>query len=271
MKVDAIVLAGARNDGPLKTRSAAEYEALIAVNGRPLVDYVVQALLDCGQIDRIIIVGPKSLQKLYRDPKIRVKLHRESMVENVKVGLTEVSPEAKVLLVTADIPLLTGEAVTDFLHRCQAHEAAIYYPIVRKESNEAAYPNVERTYLKLKDGVFTGGNLALLEPKVISQCYQLLERVVALRKQPVKLVRMLGLSFIIRLAFNRLTIAEIEKRAERILGFTGVAIESPFPQIGVDVDKPSDLDLVTRILATEGNQQGEVAESAGCEAKIQEA
>ena len=44
---------------------------------------------------------------------------------------------------TGDIPLLTPEAVDDFLSRCQGVSADIYYSIVSKEANEAAYPGVK--------------------------------------------------------------------------------------------------------------------------------
>ena len=38
--------------------------------------------------------------------------------------------------------------------------------------------------------------------------------------------------------------AEIEERVRLILGFRGVAVVSPYPEVGIDVDKPQDLALV---------------------------
>ncbi len=249
MRIDAVVLAGASNQGLLRTESQAEFEALIEVAGRPLVDYVVQALMGSEHIHDIVLVGPEALEQIYSEQRIRIVRNGGSMAENIKLGLTQVSGQHQVLLVTADIPLLTTEAVDDFLDRCRAKKAAIYYPVVSQEANERAYPGVKRTYLKLVEGVYTGGNLALIEPEVVNRCYRVLEKAVALRKQPVKLIRMLGLRFIVKFACHRLTIADIERQAQKILGFTGVAVPCPYPEIGVDVDKPSDLAIVQQALS----------------------
>lgn len=249
MKVDAIVLAGASNQGLLKSESEVEYEALIDVAGRPIVDYVIQALLGSKHIEKIVLVGPQPLETMYSNSQIFVVRSGGSLAENIKLGLTRVTGQRQVLLVTADIPLLTSEAVDDFLRRCQEKKAAIYYPIVSREANERAYPGVKRTYVKLVEGVYTGGNLALIEPVVVNRCYKLLERAIAMRKKPLQLIRMLGFKFILKFAFNRLTISEIEKQAQKILGFVGVAVPCPYPEIGIDVDKPSDLELVRQALA----------------------
>lgn len=249
MKVDAVVLAGAMNQGPLREESDAEYEALIDIGGRPIVDYVVKALLGSQYVDQVVVVGPDLLEVLFKDQRITVTPHGASLAENIKLGLAHLSQSRKkVLLATADIPLLTVEAVDDFLRRCEQEEAAIYYPIVSKETNESAYPGVKRTYVRLREGVYTGGNLVLLSPEVVERSYAILEKAIAMRKKPAQLARLLGFKFILKLMLHRLTIPEIERQAERILGFKGVAICSPYPDIGIDVDKPSDLELVRRAL-----------------------
>ena len=40
-----------------------------------------------------------------------------------------------------------------------------------------------------------------------------------------------------------------------ILGFMGVAIISPYPEIGTDVDKPSDLELAERVMSVRGSKE----------------
>lgn len=72
----------------------------------------------------------------------------------------------------------------------------------------------------------------------------MIAQAVAMRKNPLKLSRLLGFKFILKLLFNRLSMAEIEERVRLILGFRGVAVVSPYPEVGIDVDKPQDLALV---------------------------
>ncbi|HAH96174.1 MAG TPA: hypothetical protein DCL69_04630, partial [Firmicutes bacterium] len=58
MTVDVIVLAGARNNGPLSMASDAAYEAEIEIAGHPMVWYVLKALREIAAIERIVVVGP---------------------------------------------------------------------------------------------------------------------------------------------------------------------------------------------------------------------
>lgn len=89
----------------------------------------------------------------------------------------------------------------------------------------------------------------LMAPNVIDDCYMMIQRVVALRKKPVRISRMLGFRFIIKLALRRLTISEIEKRVENMFGLQALAIISFYPEIGTDIDKPSDWEIARRVLS----------------------
>lgn len=250
MKVEAVVLAGARNDGKLKGVSECEFEALIKVGDRPMVEYVIDALQGAGSVERMVVVGPRELAAACEGVDgIDWVEFGSSMVENIQIGIERLDAKGHVLIVTSDIPLITAEAIDDFIRRCGQTTADIYYPIVRRETNERAFPGVRRTYVRLKDGVFTGGNLALLEPEIVPACRDVIEQAVSMRKKPLKLSRMLGFRFILKLMFNRLSLAEIEERVHRVLGFRGIGVESPYPEVGIDIDKPEDLELIERVLS----------------------
>lgn len=247
MKVEAIVLAGAANAGKLQDVSDVDYEALITVAGRPMVHYVLDALKGAPSIERVILVAPRAaLDRLGALGGVETVEGGASMVENLRRGIERMRSREFALVVTSDIPMLHPEAVEDFLRRCRERSADIYYSIVAKESNEAKFPGVARTYVRLKDGVFTGGNLALVKPEVVHACEPMIAQAVAMRKNPLKLSRLLGVKFIVKLLFNQLTLAEIEERVYKILGFRGVGVVSPYPEVGIDVDKPQDLELVER-------------------------
>jgi GTP:adenosylcobinamide-phosphate guanylyltransferase len=247
MRVDAIVLAGARNDGKLQHSSPALYEALIAINGSVMADYVLAALRGCPAVDRVLLVGPEALRPQITTPGVEfAACSGASMIDSIRVGMENLASKRKVLLVTSDIPLINTEAVSDFLERCRSSQADIYYPVVCKEVSEQRFPGARRTYVRLREGVFTGGNLVLLQPEIVDSCHHLIEQAIAMRKQPLQLARLLGGRFFLKLLVNRLSVHEIEARVERILGFRGVAVITPYPEIGIDVDKPSDLELVER-------------------------
>lgn len=248
MVIDAIILAGASNNGALRAVTDTPYEALIDINGRTMLDYVVDAVVGAKSISRVVVVGPAKALDSLAGRVYKVVQCGDSMVENILIGLEVLHATGKVLLVTSDIPLLTSEAIEDFLKRCSEREADIHYPVVAKEVNETRYPGVKRTYVRLIEGTFTGGNLALLDPEVVRQCHLMIEKAVQMRKKPWQLSRLLGFRFIVKFLFSRLSIEEIEGRVRLMLGFRGVGIISPYPEIGIDVDKPSDLELVRNVL-----------------------
>lgn len=254
--IDAIVLAGAANTGKLREVSSASAEAIIPVAGRPMLWYVVNALHQSTQIGRVIVVGPPEVAQIDYGPGAQRVVHLpsgSSMVENLLRAVDYVKGESRVLVVTSDIPLLTAEAVDDFIERCKATEADIYYPIVSKETNEAKYPGVQRTYVKLLEGTYTGGNLALVAPEALIRGRRVIEQAFLMRKKPIKLARLLGFRFILKFILNRLSLHEIEQRVTDILGCSGRAVVSPFPEVGIDVDKPSDMQVVEQELAAQGD------------------
>lgn len=215
-----------------------------------MVEYVVETMLKVENLGQLVIVGPQEIRSLAPANSIFVPC-KDSMVANLKVGIEALGlAKAPYLLVaTSDIPLITVAAVDDFIKQCFQYEAKVYYPLVTREANQVKYPQVERTYFTLKEGTFTGGNLMLLDPSILEQQYDLVDQLVSLRKKPAKIIKMLGFKFIYKYVKKTLSLEEIEKRAEVIIGYKGKAIVSNYPEIGIDVDKPSDLKLMEEIFS----------------------
>jgi GTP:adenosylcobinamide-phosphate guanylyltransferase len=248
MRVDAVVLAGAKNDGKLQQADPAEFEALIDINGKVMLDYVLAALRGCEEIGRVVVVGPDCLAERVTAPNIEYIRCGETMFDNLRLGIASLQSDTKVLIVTSDIPLIEPEAIQDFIRRCNTVEADVYYPITSKEVNEQKYPGVHRTYVTLQEGVFTGGNLVLLSPDFVEHRQHLIIKAIMMRKKPWQLARLLGFKSFVHMMTNKLSIREIEARVEQNMGFKGIGIISPYPEVGIDVDKPSDLELAIAAL-----------------------
>ncbi len=248
--MDAIILAGGLNSGPLRRVSPVQYEAEIEIAGRPMLDYVISALRSVSSISRIVVVGPESM--LSEEIKKSVDLIAspgKSSIDSLINGLELLNTSNPVLVLTSDIPLITKEALEDFLERCRKRKGDIYYSFVSKELNDQKYPGVQRTYVKLREGIFTGGNLVLLAPRIIKDNGDLLKKAAALRKKPIQLGKLLGWKCLFLLLIGKLTIGEIEERVSKMFNFNAVGVISPFPEVGIDVDKPSDLKLANEILS----------------------
>jgi len=212
-----------------------------------MISYVIEALRNTPRIKDIVVVGPDVLADILPSG-VRLIQSGDSLTDNILRGAEALKGSPKVLLVTSDIPFIHREAVEDFLDRCAELQADLYYPIISKEANEQVFPGCVRTYVTLKEGTFTGGNMVLATPAVLSNSKALVQQVVVFRKKPWRLARLLGFSFFLKFFLKRLSLSELEKRASQLLGVRGVAVISPYPEIGTDVDKPSDLELAERLI-----------------------
>jgi|SRR5690554_1336012 GTP:adenosylcobinamide-phosphate guanylyltransferase len=249
--MDAVILGGAENSGSLKKSAGARYEAQIEITGRPMIDFVVAALDKLECIDRVVVVAAEEVAAGLKGKKIwKVVSPGPDMVESLHRALQSFRGEGGgyVLVLSSDIPLITVEALRDFLQQCQEREADIYYSLVPRQAIEERFAGVQRTYVRLKDGTFTGGNVVLINPEAILSYSDYLRQAIQLRKHPLKLCRLLGIKFFLKFLAGRLTVSEIEVRVEELIKLKGAGVVSLYPEIGIDVDKPSDLQFARAIL-----------------------
>lgn len=246
--MNAVILAG-DNQADLARINAAN-KALLNICGRPMIEYVVDALRNSSSVSSISIVGPVKLLKECIGNRIDYYFEdRGSFFENLEAAMQPFKTDRRVIIISSDIPMITGQVVDDFVNRCINADADLCYPIVEKSLNESMFPGFKRTYVRLKEGTFTGGNMFYVNPAIIDKCRQFATRLVEYRKTPWKTARILGLDLLILLTIGRLSISKVEQRFYELLGIRGVAIISPFPQLANDVDKPSDIEMVEKYLA----------------------
>ncbi len=251
---DAIILAGGINTKSLGTANSQPYEALIEIAGRPMVSFVAEALAASAQVDRIFVIGPaRELAACALPAGTTVLEGGVTMLDTISIGITALGHQNRVLIATADIPLLTAAAVDDFLAQCSKTPADLYYPVVGKEVNKRHYPASKRTYARLSDGVFTGGNIFLVNPAIVPQCMKVAAKIIANRKNPWKMACTIGWLFLLRFVTGMLSLKAAERKVSEILGITGAVIQSSYPELGIDVDKESDLELVRITVATGKN------------------
>jgi len=226
--MEALILAGGRTEGlPVPCK------ADLPLGEGTMLDVVVQAFREAGSIRKVTVV---------RDAG-------DSMLANLLRGVEGLGlpSQAHVLVSSCDIPFLTGEAVDDFLHRCTG-EADVYYPIIRREDCEGIFPGARRTYARLREGTFTGGNLFLVRVGSLPLLAERLERLIQRRKSPLRLAAELGFGltaeFLLSMWLGTLSIPRLERKAARLTGIRTQAVLTPFAEIGTDIDKRDDLGLL---------------------------
>lgn len=244
MNFDSLVIAGGKNDGQLKQYSDQEYESLIEIAGKPMVQHVIEAVKGVKEIDNIITVGPEKLNQI-TGKDYNILKPEGTLVDNVKRGMKLLNEDHHIIIITSDIPLVTPKIIKEFIDKCKAEmKYDFFYPLISKEDNIKKYPGVERTYVHLKEGVYTGGNLVMVSPSIIQGPLDWYDKLFSLRKRPFKMSQMMGIKIIIKFIFRQLTISDVEKRVSNIIGHSCKALIFEHPEIGFDVDKPSDLKMM---------------------------
>ncbi len=256
---DALVLGGGDPGDEFAAAHQVRVKSMIPVAGKPMGQWVLEALRQSGAVGRVAYVGPLSA-----DMATLVDLQvtdRGSLIANLEAGvaaLQECRPaeshttSPRVLVSTADIPMLSAQMVRDVL--ANAPEAGVVYPVVCKEVCEATYPGVKRTYARLQDGTFTGGNLFMVDPALIGEFIPRLRALLAARKAPLRLAALIGPGILLRLVTGRLRVAQLEHKVSDLLGVKARALITPHAAVGTDVDKESDLLLAQRVLIGKDNQ-----------------
>lgn len=243
--LNAVILSGDKNsafgDGFSK--------ALVTIRDKIMIEYVVGALKGCSSIGKIAVVGPAEKLRPHLGGRVDFLIEgKGGLLENALKGMDVFRDSERVLLLTCDIPFLTPEALEHFISECRKTNADLCYPIVTREANETKFPGAKRTYAHLKEGTFTGGNLFYINPAVVERSLGIARQMIEYRKKPWKMCRVLGWDFVIRLLMGNLTIPGVEERVSKLLNLKVAAINSPYPEIGNDVDKESDLEMVRQFM-----------------------
>ena len=247
-KYNVIILAGGRAPW-LEQVAGTDIRCLASLQGHRIIDYLVAALKDSGRVDKILVAVPQGVRTQWPEGVITCTAS-EDLPSTASAAVAALGEKGKILFVCDDIPLLQGEDVADFLQQCEDNPgASLYYPIITKEDCLAHYPEGLRTYARIREGVFTGGNMMLIDGSVIAQVEQKAREIFLRRKRPLALCKWLGFGFIIKFLLHWLTKAELEARVSYLLGFPCRGIISRYPAIGMDIDKLSDWQLAEKYLA----------------------
>ena len=245
MRVDAVVLGG--GDGSAIDPQS-RFKGLVRVSGKPMIEWVVDAMRQADLVSGVAAVVP-SAEDLgpWADRVDKLVVSDGGFMDNVIAGIESFRVDRPVLVSTGDLPLLDGPALDDYIRASLASGADITYPVIRKSDILLQFPETERTFVRLKDGPVTGGNMMILNPALVSGARELGERLFAARKSPVGMARVLGVRFIVRLLTGRLEVHELEAKMGELLGGTGAAVFTRHASIGLDVDKPADVAFAERM------------------------
>ncbi|QUH25332.1 nucleotidyltransferase family protein [Serpentinicella alkaliphila] len=242
--MNAVILAGEDNN----KKSDIEHKAGILINGIPMINYVINALEQNSRISRIIVVGNKQKLKDIIKSNIDIIDGNGSMFDNFKTGIDYLNTNEKALIVTCDIPLITTNNIDDFLNKAIESNGDLCYPIIHKINCEEKYSDLKRTHVTLKEGIFTGGNIILVNPTITNKIEEKARVLIKHRKNPIAMTYNLGVGFLGKLLTKQLSVIELENHLSKLLNIRAKAIVTSFPELGCDVDREEHLEKIKKYI-----------------------
>jgi hypothetical protein len=234
---------------PLYAATQGNPKALVDMAGKPMVQWVLDALTEARSINNVIIVGLTDKSGLKCGKKMYFVSNQGKMVENLQAGAKkahEIDPKADhVLIVSSDIPAITGEMVDWVVKTAMETKLDVYYNVIPREVMEKRFPGSKRTYTRFKDMEICGGDMNVGRVKtIVSDDTDLWEKITNSRKSPLKQAALIGFDTAFLLLTRKLTLQKAETNITNRLKVTGKVIVCPYAEVGMDVDKPHQLEIM---------------------------
>ncbi len=254
----AIILAGQRPGiDPLAAHFGQSWKALVPIAGEAMLTRVVRTLNAVPDIGKILVLG--------QDPSVLAPALAGAEKVHVLPSGTGISTSIlahagadyapwPVLVTTADHPLLTPAMVQTFLAQAGRAGADVSVAMVEKQVMLAEYPDTRRTWLRFRDGHWSGANLFALRTQRAQAALTLWSAAEQDRKKAWKLFLHFGPMLAVRALTRTIGLADALARAGQRLGLSARLIAMPMAEAAIDVDKPADHALAETILARRSDQ-----------------
>ena len=248
--MDAIVTAGGipLPEDPLYPYTNGDSKALVDIAGKPMIQWVLDALGDAKHVDNVIIIGLSPKSSVTCKKPLHFISNQGRMLSNIVVGVNkslELDPKTDyVLVASSDIPGINAEMVDWLVETCMQTKEDIYYGVVPREVMETRYPGSNRTYTKLKDIQLCGADMHITHVSMATEHLEMWEELIGNRKSPLKQAATIGFGTLLRVATRSITLDELVVTVTKRLGITGRPIIWEFAEPGMDVDKPHQLELL---------------------------
>jgi len=203
MKIDAVITAG---DGRAARRLFKKNKALLDVAGKPIIRHIVEVLLQCDEIGRIVVVGPRdAFLEVIGDLDVDIVQQKRSLVENAWEGFLHTIPECRqeggcsdeiiekyrdkyVLFLSGDIPLISVQEIKQFLSQCDMDRydyvaGATPEEILKLFGPRKGRPGIKMATFHMRDGNLRQNNLHTARPFALMESIDLVLKAYEYRYQ----------------------------------------------------------------------------------------
>ncbi len=248
--MDAIVIAGGipLPEEPLYPYTQGHPKAMLDLAGKPMIQWVLDALSESTTIENVVITGLTEKSGITCKKPLCFIPNQGKMLDNIRAGarkVMEINKQAEhVLIVSSDIPTIKGEMVDWVVNAAMETDEDVYYNVIPREVMEKRFPGSKRTYTHLEGMDVCGGDMNMARASLVAGEAGIWEQITNARKSPLKQAAMIGYDTLFLLLLRRLTLEKAVEKVARRLKITGRGILCPYAEVGMDIDKPHQLEML---------------------------
>ena len=215
-----------------------------------MISRVVEAYSSSDLVEHIVVVGSSDLDALDSMKKVRKRIFTGfNLVQNILHAITYVKHRLYksarehngYVISFCDAVFLTPEIINDTLERIAASKGDLVLHYVEKQSFVDQQLPANRTYIPIDNKLYTGSTIYYVKHfKYLLAVTKKLAKLRKVRKSPQQLLEVIGC--------NGMDLPEIQDHLSHQLGINVQLCVSPHARLGMDVDKPSDLQLANELL-----------------------
>ena len=241
---------------PLYSICAGKPKALLDFGGKPMIQWVLDALSSAQKINRVVVIGLPPFTDLTCSLPLTVIDSQGSMLSNLQAGVSELQKmgniSQKVLAVSSDVPAVTAEMIDWMVDTVQETNHDLYYNVISREVMDKRFPSSKRTFIKLKDVEVCGGDINAFDHQFVFTRQNLFDAIIGARKNPIRQASILGFDTLFLVLLHKMTLLQAEISISKKIDSRAHAILCPFAEMGMDVDKPHQYEQVLAAMRASG-------------------
>ena len=247
--MQALLMCGSVPDphDPLYPETRGRPKALLDVAGKPMAQWVLDALTGAPSVEGVILIGVGPESGLTTSKPVAYLADQGGAVPNALAGVRQaLKLDAKtthVLLTSCDVPAVTAEMIEWRVGVGREAAADFDYLAIERRVMEARFPGSRRTYTPLRGTQVCGGDINMAHVRLAENA-ALVERLAAARKSPLRTASLIGWNVLLLFLLRQLTIERGEELVSRNLGIRTRFHMCPYAELGMDIDKPHQLEIL---------------------------
>jgi len=255
--MQALLMCGSVPDphDPLYPETRGGPKALLDVAGKPMAQWVLDALNGAPSVEGVILIGVGPQAGLTTPKPVAFLPDQGGAVPNALAGVRQALAQqpktTHVLLVSCDVPAVTAEMIEWRVAVGLEAGADFDYLAIERRVMEERFPGSRRTYTPLRGTQVCGGDINMAHVRLAENA-PLVERLAAARKSPLRMASLIGWNVLLLFLLRQLTIERGEQLVSRNLGITTRFHLCPYAELGMDIDKPHQLEILRADLARGG-------------------